>query len=162
MNTSNKKVSSEVINTTDVFCVCNDDNLTQHLKKMIESENWEDIRNDNAICLANREDIIAKDDLMSLAQDYINKLNENKNITQLLPLSTRFGFIKKIINKLMKVFTRYQEQYNCSNTELIVLLCSEISDLKKQVNKNLEDQMRYQKQLNRCNKKINNILNNKT
>jgi len=57
----------------------------------------------------------------------------NKDITLLLPEKTRFRFIKRVIKRLMKVSTRYQQEYNNAAFETIKYLITSQLQLKNKI-----------------------------
>lgn len=124
----------------DDFVFNQDENLTNKLKVKIDETDWQKIKehNRNELKRTNIE-YISNQHTVNLSTDTswsdynLNKLNENKIITQCCPDNTRFKMFKKIMNKLMMVSLRYQEIFNTAAVSLFSQMIKKINSLNSQV-----------------------------
>lgn len=140
----------------ETFIINGDAAFTNEVKNVIGTTNWKGIENRNKELLAERhkEDPNLKEqsqeipyttsNISKLAinqynndvtwySTYMSQLSENKDITSKIPLNTRYRFIKRVINKLIKVSTRYQEFFNNAVFALVTSIVKKVSDTERNI-----------------------------
>lgn len=163
-------ILEEIKKNEEVFLVNGDIRFTKDINDIIEKSDWNKMSNDNVSFMKQSEkkidgtyttELKSKDDYEGTPHDdwfkiNLNLMNDNKNITQHALDNPRFGFVKKIINRMMLLSTRYQEIFNNSATSLIGSLAIKITTLENK-NRNIEEKI---KDLEKCNEnRISEIEN---
>lgn len=144
----------EKIKTIEEEFIINEDaKLTNDVKEKIDLMDWKVLKEENTEKLK----------IQNISEDYntntawydinIKLMNDNKNITQHALENPRFGFIKKIINRLIMVSTRYQEIFNNSAVNLLGSSVQKIKELEKQ-NESYKNQINEMRQSQEYNKSI--------
>lgn len=111
-NFTAKDVLNKIQQMEDVFLANKNEAFTNEIKESINKTDWEYIKIENASKLPRFiEQEFNRNDTM-WSEIYLKELNEYKDITQKIPERTRLKFVKKIINKIMKITNRYQEIFN--------------------------------------------------
>ena len=116
-----KEILDRLTASEDSWTVNDDPALTERTKARIAGTDWGRLAQE-----ANRTD--ETDTPFALRNSvYIARLYESKDITPKIPVATRFRFVKRVINKLMKVSTNYQETYNNASYELFNSLITAVT-----------------------------------
>ena len=113
------------------FIINQNDELSNEVSSLIEQCNWDEISNKNRDELTNKRLEEIKNINSGWAQAYINELNSNKYISKKIPENTRFKFVKRLLNKLMKINSRYQEVFNENIVGLSVGLVNKFIGIEK-------------------------------
>lgn len=58
------------------------------------------------------------------------QMSENSNLNDLLPQKTRFRIVKRVIKRVMKVTTRYQEDFNRATISFVEIVSVAINRLR--------------------------------
>lgn len=138
------------------FIINQNDELSNEVSSLIEQCNWDEISNKNRDELTNKRLEEIKNINSGWAQAYINGLNSNKYISKKIPENTRFRFVKRLLNKLMKINSRYQEVFNENIVGLSVGLVNKFIGIEKnnllQTVKieNIKDEMGKNSELNKA------------
>lgn len=107
-----KDVLNKIQQMEDVFLANKNETFTNEIKENISRTDWEYIKIENESKMPRFiEQEFNRNDTM-WSEIYLKELNEYKDITQKIPERTRLKFVKKIINKIMKITNRYQEIFN--------------------------------------------------
>jgi len=61
----------------------------------------------------------------------LEQLNSTKNITMMIPKNTRFSFIKRIINRILKITNVFQQSFNNSLVSFLERFIKSYSELKR-------------------------------
>ena len=106
--------------------------LTDYIKQETYSVNWDEIKEINtdkmALKQSSQMEAVSEEKkginvdipINTAWYDFsIRQMNENKNITKLIPPKTRFRLLKIIINRILMVVTRNQEIFNNHAVNLV-------------------------------------------
>lgn len=74
------------------------------------------------------------DTQLTICRQGLVAMNANKEITALLPPKTRFRFLKRVIRKLIKFITRYQQNFNFAAYSVAETSLSVINELVERIN----------------------------
>lgn len=109
-----KELSKKVVERVQMkkynFKINGNEELTDIVKELIVEKGWPDFEVEESDDSAKELHFKSPDE--AYLDSALGALKDNKDITILLPKDTRFYFVKRVIKKIMKVTTRYQEVFN--------------------------------------------------
>ncbi|MBQ4061881.1 MAG: FkbM family methyltransferase [Christensenellaceae bacterium] len=121
------------------FTVNGDKDIDRQICAKIEATDWDEIKKNNnktyrtagAITMRTDEKQIDNAVIFDTHKEALERMRMNKDITVLMPEHTRFSFVKRVIKKLMKVSTRYQQEYNNAAIDVIEALLIRLKEAEK-------------------------------
>lgn len=133
------KILDKLLEQDKLFSINGDLVLTAEAQICMQSMDWEAVEKENQKKLAaslvsssdsfNIQPIVSSDFSIdpSVYQVYLNTLQEYQLTSNKIPRQTRLYWVKRVINKLMRVSTRYQEIFNGAVFRLISLLLEKLT-----------------------------------
>lgn len=105
-----KELLEKLEKTDQGFVINNEVGLTREVKKLIDRTDWDNIALQNKI--THLFDIQVDNLDPSWYNAHLTALNDNKYFTRMTPTNARFRFFKRLLNRVMRISGRYQEQFN--------------------------------------------------
>ena len=113
------------------FSVCQDEMLTQKVKDMTDQTNWEAIKNKNQ---KEHFSFSSKSPSKFDWSDFLLKdMEECEKVSSKILDGTRFKSLKRMVLRVIKVSTQWQEKFNGLNLNFLRQLISQISRLESEL-----------------------------
>lgn len=114
------------------FSVNGNKELTDMIKQAVSDTDWKALSKLQAQAIQARRQL-SQPAMFSLCYSELNRMDANKNITAILPQKTPFRFVKRVIRRLAKVITAYQEIFNVSSYKVSQATLSIVRELSARV-----------------------------
>jgi len=131
-----ENILSKTQRLENCYTINDDAELTQEAKDVVSLTAWDSIAKNNAVLMRKQLGFSGftdmSDDFDEAYSAAITKLNMNKNITNMIPAKTRFRFIKRVINRVIRITVGHQQVFNNDLTELLDTYYREIVRLREE------------------------------
>jgi len=130
---------AKIESTENCYIVNNDSQLTQEVRQVIALTPWEKIAEENAKLIKLQRGFCASfdisDDFDMLFINSMAELSRTKNMTYISVPKTRFRFIRRSINLIIKIFGNKQRLFNDT---LVILIDSYYREIVRLQNENAQ------------------------
>ena len=142
-NNLKQRIMNAINSDKDLFTVNGSWQTTEIIKKAMNDSDWEEISGKTEYAITSRKPRFRVD--FNEHYDAMSRMKANAPVAGLVPSNTRFSFVKKIMVRMMRVSTGFQQDFNfaaCDATDKLLAYAVEVSKRAEKQSEIIEKQGR--------------------